>query len=356
MLEAWCRWVREKDPSIMLGHNIYGYDLQYLNHVARINDTSLKLGRDGSNIVFNAWESSKRKDGSQSIDYYDGRIYGREICDSMFLAITFDFARKYESYGLKSIIKYEGLEKEGRSFVDASKIKQYYYNRKQDPEMWNKVLQYANEDSEDALKLFDLMVPATFYMNQNVSKSFQGMLNSATGSQIDNFLKRGYLQEKHSIPKPTEIIDKVEGGISFAVPKVYRNLFKIDIRSCYPSQILRFKLYDEKKDPKAYYYEMVKYFTYKRFDLKKKYKETGDSYYKDMDAAAKIFINSSYGLTITHGLNFNAPWIGAKITEESRKIINLALTWASGYDSVYWFKIFNEKLGKEDGTATEESA
>jgi DNA polymerase, archaea type len=355
MLDAWCSWVREMNPSVMLGHNIYGYDLQYLNHVCSLNNTFLLLGRDNSDIKFNTYTSSKRKDGSQSIEYYDGRIFGREIVDTMFMAISYDIGRKYESYALKTIIKHEGLEKEDRSFVDASRIKYYYYNRHKDPEMWEKVKRYADEDSEDALKLFDLMIPATFYMNQSVSKTFQGMVNSASGSQLNNVLVRGYLQDGHSIPKADEILESIKGGISFAVPGVYRNLYKIDIKSCYPSQILRFKLFDKKKDPKGYFYEMVKHFTYARFELKKLYKETGDSYYKDMDAASKVFINSAYGLLTTMGLNFNAPWMGAKITEESRKIIDMALTWASGYDSIYWFKIFNEKLGK-DTTEEEDDA
>ena len=98
----------------------------------------------------------------------------------------------------------------------------------------------------------------------------------------------------------------VEGGISFAVPGIYKNVFKVDIKSCYPSQILRFKLFDENKDPEANYYKLVEHFTLQRFEYKKKGQETSDNYWKNLDAMAKIFINSSYGVANTSGLNYNS--------------------------------------------------
>lgn len=344
MIDAWCTWVRKINPSIVCGHNIYGYDWQYLNYIAKTNGTSLRLGRDGSEVEFDKWQSKFRIDGSNEIEYFNCRIYGREIVDTMFLSYKYDaVTKKFESYGLKPIIKQLGLEKPDRTFIDASQIRFLY----QDPEMWKLIKQYAEEDADDSLSLFDVMAPSYFYVTQSVSKSFQSVINSATGSQINNVMVRSYLQDGHSIAKADQI-QSIQGGISFAVPGVYRNLYKIDIKSCYPSQILRFKLYDKKKDPKGYFYEMVKYFTYQRFEYKKNFKQTLDQYWKDLDAAAKVFINSAYGACTTPGLNYNCEEIGAKITFESRKVIDMALIWASGNDSKYWFKIFNTAVGKDE--------
>ncbi len=356
MIDAWCEWVSQLDPSFILGHNIVSYDLKWLNHCSR---DGLKIGRDGSNLDFASYSSQFRKDGSQSYEYNKAILNGREVIDTFFLSIKYDLGRKYESYGLKQIIKQEGLEKEGRSFVDAGNIKNVYYriiaSNYKDREAlteWTKVCEYAKDDSEDALKLFDLMSPALFYSTQSVPKSFQNMVETATGSQINSLLVRSYLQYNKSIPKAYET-DYVEGGISFAIPGIYRNLIKVDLKSCYPSQVLRFKLYDKQKDPEGLFYYMVKYFTEKRFEYKKLGKETGDVYYKDLDAAAKVFINSAYGLCQTGGLNFNAPEIAAKITYESRKLIDMALVWGSGKGVDYWKRLFLEKTGKE--TQDEES-
>lgn len=343
MVDAWCDWVREIDPSIILGHNLFGFDFQYMQKVAKLNKTYLRLGRDNSTTKFDPYTTSYRVDGNMSIDFYNANIFGREIVDTMFLARKYDFAKKYVSYGLKPIIEHEGLVKEGRQFYDAGDIRKNYTN----PTEWEKIKAYAIDDADDALSLYDLMIPSYFYVTQSVSKSFQSMINSATGSQINNVLIRSYLQNNHSIAKASEIT-AIKGGISFAVPGIYKFLKKIDIKSCYPSQILRFKLYDKEKDPCANFYNMVYYFTHQRFEYKKKYKETGDQYWKDLDAAAKVFINSAYGVCTTPGLNYNAETIGAKITEESRKVIDQSLKWASGHESDYWFKVFNKALGKED--------
>lgn len=343
LLDAWSKWVREMNPSIMCGHNIFGFDLPYMQFCAKMSKTYLKLGRDGSSIKFKPYTSKYRVSGSMDIEYFDTNIFGRNIIDTMFLSYKYDFSKKYESYGLKSIIKTEGLEKKDRVFYDAGEIRHNYTN----PDEWIKIKAYAIDDADDAMSLYDLMIPSYFYVTQSVSKTFQQIMNSATGSQLNNVMVRSYLQNGHSIAKASEIIP-IKGGISFAVPGVYRNLYKIDIKSCYPSQILRFKLHDKKKDPLANFYNMVHYFTYKRFDYKKSYKETGDIYYKNLDASAKEFINSAYGLCTTPGLNYNANDIGAKITHESREVIDMALSWASGYKSDYWFDIFNKAVGKDE--------
>lgn len=349
MIYEWVEWVRLMNPSIILGHNIFGFDIPYIKYRADYLGVKLALGRNGSTIRFDLWESSKRVDGSLDIEYKNAHIFGREIVDTMFLSITKDALKKFPNYRLKDLIRFLGLEKQDRTFIDASKIGQYYLDHLNgNSEMWLKTKQYAIEDSDDALTLFDQFVEAYFIFTQSVSKSFQQMINSATGSQINNMMVRSYLQIGHSIAKTTEIVEHVAGGISFAVPDVYTNLFKVDIKSAYPSQVLRLKLFDKVKDPYEHFYRIVHFFTYQRFEYKKKFKETGDSIYMALDAAAKIVINSAYGVTITRGLNYNCPHIGAIITAETRAIIDKALIWASGYDSVHWFKIFREKCGKED--------
>jgi len=346
MAEAWAAWVREVNPSIIVGHNILNFDLKYLYDSCRRDGTYLTLGRDGSEIYLSPRQVDFRVDGSRSMEVNRFRIFGREICDTYMLAMRYDSVdKKYETYGLKAIIEQEGLQKKDRTFYDAATIRDNYLI----PEEWEKIKEYCKDDSDDALALFDLMVPASFFTNQSIPKTFSDMMLSATGAQINSMLVASYLQDMHSIPEKTDLTGMhIEGGISFAVPGIYKNLYKEDLKSAYPSQILRFKLYDEKKDPKAHFYHMVNYFANRRFDMKKKFKETGDVYYKQLDASNKIFINSSYGVTNTSGLNFNSPKIAAKITEETRKVIDLGLRWASGQGKDYWLQKFFDIVGKDE--------
>lgn len=338
MIKDWCDWVKTLNPSIIAGHNIYGFDLPMLKHIGSMNNVTLSLGRDNSDLFFSNKESRFRKDGSQTIGYKRVRCYGRELIDTMFLAIKYDVARNFESYALKQIIKDIGKEKKDRQHYDASQIRYTYQN----PDEWKKIKAYAIDDADDVITLYDLMIPSFFYYTMSVPKSFQSVIESATGSQLNSMLIRSYLQDAHSIPKADEITEHVQGGISFAIPGVYRNMAKVDLKAAYPSQIRRFKLFNPTKDPEGNFLKITEYFTLERLENKKIAKETGDQYYVDLEQAAKIVINSMYGLTITNGLNFNSPDLGAKITKETRDVIDLALKWASGKDKDYWISKFEE--------------
>ncbi len=330
MLEDWCKWVREKNPAIMLGHNIYGYDLPYLKHVADLNDASLNLGRDGSGLIINDWESKFRKDGHEKIFYNKAKVWGREIVDTLFLSYKYDIGKKYDSNGLKQIIKQEGLEKQGRTYVEAGKIKNYLNAKEQ----WLKIAQYCREDSDDALKLFDLMGPSFFYYTQTIPMKFESVINGASGAQLNSLLVRAYLQDGESIPKPSSTEKSVAGGMSYGVPGIYRNVQKFDVSSQYPSIIREYKLFNPKKDPKAYYYYITDLLTQER--LKNKELGKTDKYYKDLEQSQKISINSMYGLTNTAGLNFNDPKIADFITSTGREIINSAIYWATGKFAEDW--------------------
>jgi len=325
LFDAWCNWVREVNPSIFLGYNIYSFDIPYLNFCAEKAGTTLKLGRNGSDITFAPFDTDYRKDGSQSYTYRKAYVYGREIIDVFFLAIKYDFARQYESYRLKAIIDYEKLEVKNRQHYDASTIRVNYLI----PEEWKKIKVYAEHDADDALALFDLMVPAYFYLNQSIPKTFSQIINSASGSQINAFLLRSYLQDFHSIPSTTQV-NSFGGGISFGNPGIYKNVFKVDVSSLYPSIIMQYEIYDRQKDPYGNFLNMVTYFTNQRLEYKKKGKETGDRYYKDLDQASKIVVNSSYGVMGTPGLQFNSPDNASLITETGRAILAKSIEWATG--------------------------
>lgn len=335
MLDDWCDFVRAMDPSILVGHNIYGYDFGYLAHVANLCGTALKLGRNGSAIRFNEKTSGFRKDGSQSYDYHKAFVFGREIVDTFFLSMKYDIARAFPSYGLKPIIKHLGMEKPGRSFVDASKIKKYYNERLTSPEMWSKVKLYAEEDADDALKLYDLMCPSFFYMTQSISKTYQEINCGATGSQINNMMVRSYLQDNHSIAKADEAVP-YEGALSLGIAGQYKNCVRWDISSLYPSIMRQYKVYSTKKDPQAYFLQMVEFFTLERLKNKKLAKDTGMQYYKDIEGSQKILINSKYGALGAPGLQYNYPAGAAFITQKGREILGQSIEWATGEKIEDW--------------------
>lgn len=323
MFDDWCEWVRRLNPSLLVGHNLFGYDIPFMNYCARKAGTELRLGRDGSALFIPEYESRYRRDGSQDYTYRNARVHGREIIDTMFLAIKYDIGRKYESFALKKIIAAEGLEVEGRQHYDASLIARNY----RDPNEWQKICAYAEHDADDSLALFDLMAPSYFYLNQSIPKPFQTLINGASGAWLNSFLVRAYLSENHSIPAPSEAAP-YEGAISIGNPGVYRNVYKVDAASLYPSIMMTYKIEDKTKDPLGKFQAMVTHFTNERLANKQKAKETGDRYYTDLEQAQKVFINSAYGLLGVPGLHFNSPTGAARVTELGREILQRVINWS----------------------------
>lgn len=327
MLKAWCEWVREKDPSIILGHNILMYDLPYMNFIAEKFGVKLHLGRDESEIKYSKKDVQFRKDANTWYEYKKAFVYGREVIDTLFLSYKYDIGRKYESYGLKKIIEQEGLEAKDRQFYDAGEIRHNYKN----PVEWKKIKAYAEFDADDALALYNLMSPAFFYIAQSVARSYQHIIESATGGWINTIMNRAYLQEGHSLPIASQS-SKFEGAISDGFAGIYSNCIKWDVASLYPSIIVTYDIYDKDKDPKRYFLELVRTFTEERLEYKKLAKN--DKYYDDLSSAFKIFINSCYGFLGSKHSNFNYPKGAAEVTSHGREILKRAIKWATGKEYV----------------------
>lgn len=341
MLVAWCDWVREINPTLLIAHNGIGYDLPYMKHVAKLNKVKLILGRDNSEATFGTRDRKLRVDGTQEWSYRDCTIFGRHVIDTMFLAVKYDIGRNFPSWGLKPIIEHLGLVKEGRQFYDAAKIKDNWH----DPEEREKIVQYAIDDGDDCLNLYEIMAPSYFYMCQSIPKGYQNMLLGASGSWLNGLMIRGYLQHYKSIPKADER-STVHGGISFGNIGVYDNVFKVDVASQYPSCIRTYKLYSKRKDPEKMYLTLADYFTEERFRNKRLYKETGVKYYDDMQASGKILINSLFGLMGTSGLHFNDFGVANEITRRGRMIIRKCCLWASGKDIDFYMDDYD--LSKDE--------
>lgn len=330
MLRAWVKWVKKIDPSVMVTYNGWNFDLPYIMYCAWKHGVTLDLGRDGSELTFAKHESKFRQDQNRTIAYKEPRIFGREQVDLFFVTQKYDIGKKFSNYRLKTVVKEAGLQKEGRQFYDAGLI----FKKWDDKVEREKIKQYAIDDADDTMSVYDLVIDGFFYPSQNVPKTFQTMCMSASGSQINSMLLRAYLAVGHSIPKASEK-QKFQGAISKGYPGVYHNVHSLDVASLYPSIILTYNVTDKEKDPYEYVLYMVKYFREQRL-VYKKLAADGSAYYKSMDAVAKAFLNSFYGFYGTKGLHFSSPHCASEVTRYGREILTTAMDWAKGkgYDIV----------------------
>lgn len=346
LLEAWARWVTDElNPSIIVAHNAFGHDLKCIDYAARRAKVRLGLGRDGSEMVVAKRASTFRKAGGQFYNYNSIKIFGREICDTWFLAMKYDVAagRYYDNYKLKYIIKHEKLEKKDRQHYDAENIKSNY----RDPVEWQKIKEYNKDDSDDALAYFKYAGPVYFYFTRIIPMSFQDIINRATGSQVNSVFIRSYLQYGYSIPQESDV-ESFKGAISFGVPGIYKNVFKIDVQSLYPSIILSKQLYSKKKDPFKHTLRILEFTKKEREKVKAEYEKTGNIELKGVSDSQKVFNNSVYGFYGASGLNFNSVGIAKKVTAIGRMTILRATKWAIGKgrvpDNVQGAKNVNQKL------------
>lgn len=320
-------FVNTTNPDIILGHNILSYDLPYFNQ-----QTHLNWGKNQEHIIFDEKVSKIRKDRSQQYEFHNATINGREIVDTFFLSLKYDISREFPSYSLKSIEKHLGLVVEDRSW-DFQKwpVKKLIEAKKNgNNEIWQKFREYCQDDSDSPIKMFDIMIPSFFYLCQSVPKTLQQMINEASGSQLDSLMIRAYLQNGYGLPKSSKK-EEFEGAISMGIPGSYNNVRKVDVASLYPSIMLQYEIYDNKKDPNRYMLTMLKYFRNQRLTNKKLAKETGDKYYDDLQNAQKIMINSMYGFMGAGYLLFNYPKGAAEVTKYGRDILLKGVEWATGH-------------------------
>lgn len=346
LIEAFCHHIKTLNPTILLGHNILDFDFPYLDTIANLNDVSLDLGRDGSSIEFDNYEKKFRVDGNRDLHYHDVKCYGREIVDTMQLAIKADIGRKYNSYGLKKIVEQEGWEIPGRVFYDASKIRENYKNK----EELKKIKAYAEFDADDAITLYDKFVPPFFYFSMSVPKSFQQVIQSASGSQINAMMIRSYLQDGHSLPKADEPFN-FEGAISEGYPGIYSNILKLDVNSLYPSLMLEYEISPKHKDPKNYCLQLLKYYRENRLKNKKLAAETGEQFYVHMEQSEKIFANSVYGFLGAPGLLFNNIIQASLVTRKGRETLTQAMEWVKNQPDLHLANVDTDSIsfGFKDG-------
>ena len=192
MLEEMVRIVQERDPDVVEGHNLFRFDLEYLETRARRHRVPLKLGRDGGELRA---RPSRMQIAERSIAYRRYDIPGRNIIDTWILAQHYDISsRELESLGLKQLAQHFGLARKDRVYIDASKISHYFEH---EPE---KLYEYALDDARETRALAETLSPSYFVQAQIFPYSYQSAVLRGNATKIDALMMRAYLAAGHSIP------------------------------------------------------------------------------------------------------------------------------------------------------------
>lgn len=316
MLEELVREVRERDPDVIEGHNLFRFDLEYLGARAKRYGVQLALGRDGSPLRSHP---SRLQIAERTITYQKHEIHGRHIVDTWILAQYYDIvARDLEGYGLKEIAKHFDLASDDRTYIASHRISWTFDH---DPEA---LFRYALDDVRETRGISDILSPSYYVQAQFFPFPYQNIVLKGNATKIDALLLRVYLKERHAIPAPSEGKEVLGGYTDIRYQGVFKNVLHCDVTSLYPSIMLAYDCFP-KKDELAVFPALLKdlrAFRVQAKELARKVEhDEARGYLQAFQATLKVLINSFYGYLGTGGMHFNDFEEANRVTAKGRELI-----------------------------------
>ena len=230
LLEECSRLIRERDPDVIEGHNIFRFDLEYLEARARQHGVPLAWGRRGEPL---RGHPSRLQIAERTIGYRRYQVAGRHIVDTWILAQLYDLgARDLPSFGLKDIARHLGVAAPDRTYIDAADVPRLWAA---DPE---RLVRYALDDATETLAISDLLSPPYFAQAQLLPFDYQSAVLRGNATKIDALLLREYLRHRRAIPAPTAPAGIAGGHTAVYQQGVARPVLHVDVISLYPSIML----------------------------------------------------------------------------------------------------------------------
>ncbi|HLI50753.1 MAG TPA: 3'-5' exonuclease, partial [Thermomicrobiaceae bacterium] len=229
-LERFADRIREIDPDVVEGHNIFNFDLPYLLTRARRHGVRLNLGRDVSEPRLG--NTRRVKFGPRSVPFQSVHIYGRHIIDTYQQIQRYDAAGELESYRLKDAIDALGMTRSDRVLIAGDRVASVF------DEDRSSAYAYSLGDVEDTALLSSLATPTEFYQTQLIPRSLQDVAVGGPGEKINSLLLRVYLGQHHSLPLPDRPKPYPGGYAEVRRSGVFHNVVKCDVESLYPAIML----------------------------------------------------------------------------------------------------------------------
>lgn len=316
MLDAFVHMIHTADPDVIEGHNIYKYDIPYLQARCNLYGIAFDIGRGRS---FVKYKSTSYRAAERKVEYDLAIIPGRHVIDTYFLTLAFDvFKRDMPSHTLKEAARYFGFVKEDREYVPGDMISKTW---EEDPV---RLSRYATDDVEETRKLADQLSSSVFYTTQMLPMLYGTVAVSGQAAKIEALLVREYLRQRHSMPEAEEGAMTTGGLTGSFVTGVVGPVLYADVESLYPSIMMAYKIWPE-GDDLGVFQSILKSLTAFRFDAKDKMKtETDETKKSELDGrqnSYKIIINSLFGyLGFKYGI-FNDYSEADRVTKTGQKIL-----------------------------------
>ena len=318
MLEQLVAVIRQRDPDVIEGHNIYAFDLAYLMARCALHGVDFAVGRDGS--APRTFASSMRF-AERSIDLPVVDIAGRHVIDTYLQVLAFDvFKRDLPGYGLKTAARYFGLQADDRAYVKGDEISQVW---RADPE---RLIDYARHDVLETERLARLLSGSAFYLSRIVPMPYGKVARTGPAAKIEALMVRGYLRQKQSLPAGVAGHGgHMRGGyVNIFATGVVGPVIYADVESLYPSIMLNYNVYPS-SDDLGLFMVLLERLTDLRLNAKQRMQAATTRLEADaLDAqqsSYKILINSFYGQLGFSAALFNDSAAADRVASVGQEII-----------------------------------
>lgn len=308
--------VREKDPDVIEGHNIFNFDIPYILERAKRHHVKPAIGRDGSAPKC---RPSRLAMGDRTITYTRADVFGRHFVDTLFMVQAYDLSeRSMEGFGLKEAAVHFGFAAKDRVYIDGPDIARVF---KSNPA---RVMKYLRDDVAETRAISNHLSQSYFVQAGILPFSYQDICIRGNATKIDALLTREYLRLDRALPSPAPARDFQGGYTDMFVTGVVANVHHCDVRSLYPSVMLTKRIGPE-RDELGVFLQALERLTSYRLDTKQQMQKSSSrderSRLDALQRTFKILINSFYGyLGFAQG-QFGDFDAAERVTAEGRAIL-----------------------------------
>jgi DNA polymerase elongation subunit (family B) len=315
--------IKERDPDVIEGHNLFRFDLPYLVSRAKKAKTKLDWGRNGG---FLRSRPSRLQIAEKTIDYPKFAVDGRHFVDTFLLAQFYDV-------GMRSLAGFERTDV-ARHFAlcDSEEISA----------LTGKELQRAYIDNDERFRrralcgvretraLSDLLSPSYFIQAQIFPYNYQDVIVRGNATRINALFLREYFRQRYSIPE-MPMARAFEGGYTDVFfTGVAHGVWHCDIASLYPSIMLQFDCFPATDRLQIFRHLLTDLRTF-RLEAKSNMRAEKDAakqhHLQALQNTFKILLNSFYGylgFAQGHFADFDAA---ARVTQTGRDLLKKMIDW-----------------------------
>lgn len=318
--------IRERDPDVIEGHDLFRFDLPYLVARARKAKTKLDWGRSGG---FLRSRPSRLQIAEKTIDYPKFTVDGRHFVDTFLLAQFYDVGlRTLGGFERADVAQHFGFcESAGVSSLSGKQLQRDYET--QSERFRARALGAVHETRAIA----DLLIPSYFIQAQIFPYNFQDVIVRGNATRINALFLREYFRQRHSIPE-LPMVRGFEGGYTdIFFTGVARCVWHCDIASLYPSVMLQFNCLPQTDELQIFRHLLTDLRVF-RLETKAKMRAEKDvvqqRHLHALQNTFKILINSFYGylgFAQGHFADFDAA---ANVTQIGRDLLKKMIEWLRG--------------------------